>query len=197
MTQDRWGLRRCGESPASTRCGVRPMLEYFFQGNRVSHESRLTRELRSLLHSRRVAAMGTTGDEGVPFVSMVPFALAPSLGCVVIHVSGLAVHTRHLKARPDVSLLVMQPEVEGEPVHALPRVTLQGQARVLQANTPAWEAGRAAYLHRFAEAEPMTQLGDFMFFAIQPGSARQVAGFGAARSVDEEELRRVLGPAGP
>ncbi len=141
--------------------------------------------------------MGTTGDEGVPFVSMVPYALAPSLGCVVIHVSGLAVHTRHLKARPDVSLLVMRPEVEGEPVHALPRVTLQGQARVLQTNTPAWEACRAAYLHRFAEAEAMTQLGDFMFFAIQPSSARQVAGFGAARSVDEEELRRVLGPAGP
>lgn len=79
----------------------------------MSHESRLTRELRSLLHSRRVAAMGTIGDDGVPFVSMVPFALAPSLGCVAIHVSGLAAHTSNLKARPDVSLMVMQPEVEG------------------------------------------------------------------------------------
>lgn len=163
----------------------------------MSHESRLTRELRSLLHSKRVAAMGTLGDDGAAFVSMVPYALEPSLGCVVIHVSGLAAHTRNLQARPRLSLLVMQSEVPGEPVHALPRVTLEGQAGVLQPDTPAWEACRTAYLERFPEAQPMTQLGDFMFVAVQVSGARQVAGFGAARSIDEQEVRLALGPVAP
>lgn len=163
----------------------------------MTHESRLTRELRALLHSKRAAALGTIGDEGAPFVSMVPYALESSLGCVVIHISGLAAHTRNLHARPSVSLLVMESEVPGEPVHALPRVTLEGLAKVLEPGSQAWAVCRAAYLSRFPEVEPMTELGDFMFVAIQSTSARQVAGFGAARSVDKEEIRLILGPVAP
>jgi len=163
----------------------------------MPHETRLTLELRALLHARRVAVLGTIGDDGNPFVSMVPYAMEPSLGCLVIHVSGLAAHTGNLQARPNVSLLVMQAEVEGEPVHALPRVTLDGRARVLESGTSAWGTCQAAYVKRFPEAQFMTQLGDFRFVAIELNGARQVAGFGAARSIDEEEVRRALGAAGP
>ena len=162
----------------------------------MPHETRLTLELRALLHSRRVAALGTLGDDGNPFVSMIPYAMEPSLGCLVIHVSGLAAHTGNLQARPNVSVLVMQAEVQGEPVHALPRVTLDGLARVLEAGTPAWETCQAAYLKRFPEAQFMTQLGDFRFVGIALNGARQVAGFGAARSIDKDEVRRALEPAG-
>ena len=38
----------------------------------------------------------------------------------------------------------------------------------------------------------MTALGDFRFMAITVQAARQVAGFGAARSIDAEELMQVL-----
>ena len=55
-----------------------------------------------------------------------------------------------------------------------------------------WQALRAAYLARFPEAEPMTQLGDFRFVALRPVAGRHVAGFGAARSVDNDEWARVL-----
>lgn len=158
----------------------------------MPHEPRLTRDLRTLLASRRVAALGTLGDDGLPFVSMVPFALEPRSPCLVIHVSAMAAHTRNLQAAPRVSLLVMQAEVAGEPVHALPRVTLQGQATVLQAGSAAWIDGRTAYLARFPEAAPMTQLDDFMFVAIHLLGARQIAGFGAARSLDADEAAAVL-----
>jgi len=163
----------------------------------MPHESRLTGELRTLLHARRTAALGTTGDDGAAFVSMVPFALEPALGVLVIHVSGLAAHTRNLQARPRVSLLVMQPEVPGEPVHALPRVTLEGTALILAPDSVPWHACRVAYVARFPEVEFMTQLGDFRFVVIQVMRARHVAGFGAARDVDEEEVKRALGTAGP
>ena len=88
----------------------------------------------------------------------------------------------------------MQAEVPGEPVHALPRATLDGRARILEAGSEAWRACRFAYLQRFPEAQPMTELGDFVFVAIELKGARQVAGFGSARSIDEEELRLALTP---
>jgi putative heme iron utilization protein len=161
----------------------------------MPHESRLTQALRHLLHSQRVAALGSIDETGHPFVSMVPFAVDPETAAVVLHVSGLAAHTRNMQLRPQVSLLVMQAEVAGEPVHALPRVTLEGIAAALQPNSAAWQSAKSAYLARFAEAEPMTQLGDFMFVAIDVTAARQVAGFGAARSVDAEELKQALRPS--
>lgn len=163
----------------------------------MPHESRLSDGLRDLLHSRRVAALGTLGDDGLPFVSMVPYAIEPAGGSLVIHVSGLAAHTHHLLARPQVSMLVMQPEVAGEPVHALPRVTLACTAKAMKPDTAAWQACRAAYVERFPEAAYMTQLGDFLFFALQAHGARQVAGFGAARTIDARDIRQALAPANP
>jgi len=161
----------------------------------MSHEPRLARALRELLAVRRVAALGTLDAAAPtqPFVSMVPFAVDPARRALVLHVSGLAAHTRNLQAQPAVSLLVTAGEVKGEPVHALPRVTIDGTARLLEPGSAEAEAARAAYLARFPEAEPMTQLGDFRFVLVTPTGARQVAGFGAARSVDAEELATALG----
>ncbi len=159
----------------------------------MTHEPRLTRELRKLLSTQRVAALGTIADGGAPFVSFVPFAIEPKRHCLVIHVSGLAAHSRNLQARNKVSLMVMQAELAGEPVHALPRVTLEGLARVAERGSLEWAACRATYLARFPDAEPMTELGDFRFVAIEVTGARQVAGFGTARSLDEDEIRLVLG----
>jgi len=159
----------------------------------MTHEPRLTLALRSLLQTQRVAALGTLGADGLPFVSMVPFAVEPVSAALVIHVSALAAHTRNLQGTPQVSLLVMQSEVADEPVHALPRVTLEGRAMVLRRDSADWAQARDAYLARFPEAEPMTELGDFMFVAIAVSGARQVAGFGAARSLDADAVAQVLG----
>ena len=158
----------------------------------MSHEPRLTQALRALLSAQRVAALGTLADDGQPFVSMVPFAVDPVEACIVIHVSGLAPHTSFLQRCPQVSLMVMQAEVPGAPVHALPRVTLEGRATVLQHGSAAWAHGRDAYLARFPEAQAMTELGDFRFVAIVVAGARQVAGFGAARSLDAHDIAALL-----
>ncbi len=158
----------------------------------MTHEPRLTIALRSLLNTQRVAALGTLDDAGQAFVSMVPFAIDGSSGALIIHVSGLAVHARNLERVPRVSLLVMQAEVAGEPVHAMPRVTLDGMASVLAVNSQTWVGARTAYLARFPDVEYMTELGDFRFVSIVVSGARQVAGFGAARSIDAEELTQVL-----
>lgn len=158
----------------------------------AAHEPRLTRELRALLKHQRVAALGTLNEDGSPLVSMVPFALRTDVAGFVIHVSGLAAHSGNLRQRPAVSLLVTQSEAPGEPVHALARASFAGRATALVPGSGAWQAARTAYLKRFPEAEPMTALGDFQFFAIPIDAARQVAGFGAARTLEGAELADVL-----
>ena len=160
----------------------------------LPHEPRLNRALRAMLRTQRVAALGTLNAEGKPFVSMVPFAIEPQSGALIIHVSLLAPHTRNLLSDPAVSVMVMQSEVPGEPVHALPRVSLDGIAARLQPDSASWLAGRSAYLARFPDAQMMTELGDFNFVAIMVTQARQVAGFGSARPLEPGDIASVLKP---
>jgi putative heme iron utilization protein len=148
-------------------------------------------KLRALVHGRTAAALGTL-HEGAPFVSMVPFALLPDGTAFVVHVSGLASHTKDMRADPRVSLLVMQAEGTGTDAQALARVSVQGEARECGRGTPQEAQARAAYLARFPEAEPLTAFGDFAFFAIQPVQARFVAGFAQAMSATGETLARLL-----
>jgi heme iron utilization protein len=100
-----------------------------------------------------------------------------------------------MRHAPRVSLLVCTPEPEGAPVHALPRVTLEAVATFAEPGSADAERGRVVYLRRFPEAEMMTTLGDFRFVRLQLLGARQVAGFGAARSLPADEVRRALAPA--
>lgn len=158
----------------------------------MSHIPRLTAELAVLLHTQRVAALGTLDAQGQPFVSMVPYAIAVEQGVLVLHVSALAAHTGNMERAPQVSALVMRAEVAGEPVHALQRVTLAARAESLAPGHALYAPCRAAYLHRFPDAEPMTQLPDFRFVVLHLQQARQVAGFGAARSVDADTLQEAL-----
>src|SRR3546814_11971168 len=85
----------------------------------------------------------------------------------------MAAHTGNMQARPDVSLLVAQSEAPGEPVHALPRVTLTGRAFTPERDSPHWQACKSAYLERFPDAESMTRLNDFRFVAIHFAQGRQ------------------------
>lgn len=156
-------------------------------------EHSLTRALRELLLARRTAALGTRDTEGEVFVSMVPFAIDPYSQQLVLHVSGLAAHTGNMQRHARISLLVTAAEPDGEPVHALPRVTLDAVAAIAEPGSDAAASARTVYLQRFPEAEMMTTLGDFRFVHLQVTGARQVAGFGAARSLPADEVRRALG----
>ncbi len=160
--------------------------------NRAAHEPRMTGLLRVLMHEQRVASLACLDAQGLPSVSMVPFAMLPSLESLVIHVSALAPHTGMMLANPQVSLMVCRPEIPGQPVHALERVSMQATAVPLVPDEAHWLACREAYLARFEEARMMTTLPDFSFFSLKPYQGRHIAGFGAAREVDIAEWARIM-----
>ena len=156
----------------------------------MTHESRLQRSLRELIEQRRTAALAVSSvdGQGAPLISMVPFAWCAEFGCLVIHVSALAAHTQAMQQHAAVSLLFAAPEVAGEGVHALERVSLQAVASTPPKESVLWTGIRNAYLARFPEAEFMTELPDFRFVCITPESARHVAGFGSARDVSGNDF---------
>lgn len=149
----------------------------------------LTTLLRALLLGRGVACLATLHD-GRPFASMVPFA-ATTAGDrlrLVVHVSGLATHTRDMRSSPDVCLMMMAPETDEAPPQALPRVSISGQAEFIAKEHPEHAMLKAAYLGKFPEAADLFQLGDFSIVAIEPTSARFVAGFARAMTLSAESL---------
>ena len=155
-------------------------------------DAELTGRLTQLVRTRSTAALGTLHDEA-PFVSMVPYATAPDGAGFLIHVSGLATHTRDMLADARVSLLIAQAEGGNTSALALARVTIQGKAQAVSRETAEHGAYRAAYLDRFPDSEPMFGFADFALFLIQPDSARFVAGFGQAHSLSGDSMKRVLG----
>ncbi|WP_298828181.1 pyridoxamine 5'-phosphate oxidase family protein [uncultured Piscinibacter sp.] len=153
----------------------------------MSEREAARRTLRRLLDSRAVAALATL-HRGEPAVSMVPFVLPAGDTALILHVSALATHTRDMQEHARVGLLVMaEPDATTAP-QALPRISLQAEARTLARDTAEHAAARAAYLARFPDAAVTFELADFALVALQPLAARLVAGFGRADALAGEAL---------
>ena len=151
----------------------------------------LTVVLQQLIHGRMIAALGTL-HEGVPFVSMVPYAIA-SDGSFVLHVSRLAAHTQDMLDHPDVSLLITESEASGKLPQALARVTVQGQATMLERDSQKHIDARDVYLSRFPDAAPLFEFSDFNIVIIKPMSARVIAGFGQATTITGDDFSTTVG----
>jgi len=149
--------------------------------------------LRGLLLEQDVASLGTLRRDE-PFVSMVPYALLPG-GAFVVHVSRLATHTRDMEEHPGVSLLVMADRADGVPAQAVPRATVQAQARACGLEDPAHAQAKAAYLARFPDTEFMFGFADFSLFLLVPRSVRFVGGFAQAGSLTAEGYAQLMAPA--
>lgn len=147
--------------------------------------------LRTLINTQPLAALGTVqGDE--PFVSMVPFAIEPKSSKLIVHVSTLAAHTKHMLENSCVSLMVMAAPLPDVSAQATPRVTIQGTATQLDKASVEYEEAKAVYVERFPQSLDLFGFADFSLFAIAPISARFVAGFAQAMTMSAKEFRAVL-----
>lgn len=118
---------------------------------------------------------------------MVPFAVMPD-GALIIHVSALSAHTADMRADPRVSVLVIDADQEGVMPQAVPRVTIQGNAELLERDSNTFAQARETYQSRFPDAAGIFELGDFSLVVIRPRSARVIGGFGRAATLSAEEL---------
>jgi heme iron utilization protein len=138
-------------------------------------------EARKLLRAARSGTLATVADGGQPFASLVTHACAPDLA-VLLLLSNLSEHTRHLRAEPRCSILVCG-TAEGVNPQTAPRVTVTGIAEV---------ADDAALKARFLAVHPYAALyadfGDFHLWRIRPMGALFVGGFARAVRLRQAEL---------
>lgn len=158
----------------------------------TEYESRLDQELQTILLGQRIAALGTLQSDGKPYVSMVPYAIDPATGRVVLQVATLAPHAEHMRYDPRVSLLVMATEQSDLPPGTQARLTLEGRAEFLQHGSADWQVCRAAFIARYPDSGPLNAMLEFDFVALRLSVARQVSGFGATRSVPGDALQPLL-----
>jgi heme iron utilization protein len=156
--------------------------------------------LGELIRSQSVASLATL-HEGLPFASMVPYAVwhdaSGDTPLFVTHVSRLSAHTRDMLESPQVCLLITAPEAisDSEPVppQALPRVSIPAVASFIDREHADYSSLATAYLEKFPFAADWFQLGDFSIVAFTPsGSARFIAGFARAMTVSAAQLQAAV-----
>lgn len=137
-------------------------------------------QARCLLRAARSATLGTqTG--GQPFTALVTPATAPDLS-VLLWLSTLSEHTRHLLAEPRCALMVMG-EAEGANPQTAPRLTITGLAERIED-----AALKARWLAMHPYAALYADFGDFALWRIRPAGGLFVGGFARATRLRQADL---------
>ncbi|TMH15106.1 MAG: hypothetical protein E6H64_17340 [Betaproteobacteria bacterium] len=144
-----------------------------------------------LVRRCKFSALGTL-HEGAPSVSMVPYAIIKDPFAFVVLVSALSAHTGDMLENPSVALMIVDPESDTKPTHALARVSVQGRAQPIARTDPRYAVARASYLARFADMSGLFELGDFTLVAIDPATVRVIAGFAQAATITPASLAQCL-----
>lgn len=135
---------------------------------------------RCLLRAARVGTLATSAS-GQPFASLVTPTCAPDLSLLLL-LSRLSEHTRHLVADPRCSVLVSAPPETANPQTA-PRVTVTGLARMI--DDP---SAKARFLAVHPYASLYSEFGDFGMWRIKPAEALLVGGFARAHRLKQADL---------
>ena len=135
---------------------------------------------RCLLKQQRSATLGTEMD-GSPFASLVTPAVAPD-GAVLMLLSSMAVHSKHLAANPHCAVMVAGPPTDLNPQTA-PRLTVTGIAERQEDR-----AMRAYWLARHPYARLYADFSDFVVWRLVPQEGFFVGGFASATKLSAEHL---------
>lgn len=162
-------------------------------------ESTPASEVRGHLHGARSGALATICAvpelAGIPFGSVVPFALT-ARGEPVILTASIAQHTRNIKADARASLMVQQPDVQGDPQTGW-RVTLmgtmerlvvesdEGPARQISAEEMAQVAAR--YREVVPAADRYHNTHNFEYWVMNVQRVRYIGGFGKIHWVEADD----------
>jgi heme iron utilization protein len=156
------GRKHAGPGPASTQPHI--------------PEPTFAERARTLVYLGRVGSLSTLSRKqpGFPFGSVMPYGLDDH-GRPTFLISTMAMHTQNLQADARASLLVNQPDSDGEPLGAS-RVTLVGN--ILPVPNAELSEVRKLYLERHANSKYWVDFEDFSFYRLDVIDVYYVGGFG-------------------
>ncbi len=140
--------------------------------------------------------LSTVSAAGEPDASYAPFVIDAERN-IYIFVSGLSAHTQNLSDTGKISVLFIQDETQTQQVFARKRLNYRCTAYLLERDNELWEAIAQQFESRFGNIiDMMKGLSDFRIFKLCPQSGRFVVGFGAAYSIDPNDLNRLIHQVG-
>jgi heme iron utilization protein len=137
-------------------------------------------EARKLLRAARVGTLATAAA-GQPFASLVTPAIAADLS-VLLLLSDLSEHTRHLRTEPRCSVLIAGVRADANP-QTTPRITVTGLAEAVDDAVL-----KARYLAMHPYASLYAGFSDFALWRIQPVNGLYVGGFDRAARLGSANL---------
>ncbi len=150
------------------------------EGEREMADAAVVWQARCLLREAKAATLCTATD-GQPFGALVTPACAPDLS-VLLLLSDLSAHTRHLRHDPRCAVMVMGAPTEINPQTA-PRLTVLGEA--VPEPDPAL---KARWVARHPYAAFYSTFTDFSLFRVRPTGGQYIGGFASAHRLRQAEL---------
>ncbi len=145
-----------------------------------------------LIAEQRWAALATLGKEG-PFCSWVAYVPEPDFTGLLLHLSGLAPHTRNLSQDPRCTLAISELDSSHGDPQTLARISIEGTVEAIAPEGEEHARARQRYLQRLPDAAQLFEFGDFQLFRLRPARARYIGGFARAFTLSTELLRRAAG----
>lgn len=148
-------------------------------------EPSFSERARTLLHVGRIGSLSSLSRKqpGFPFGSVMPYGLDDH-GRPIFLISTMAMHTQNLQADSRASLLVTQPDGDGDPLGSS-RVTLLGTVAAIP--EPEVAVSRNLYLARHANSKYWVDFEDFSFYRMEVVDVYYVGGFGVMGWVSASE----------
>lgn len=136
--------------------------------------------------------LGTVSEQGIPQASYAPCVVDEYLN-IYIYVSGLSAHTQNLNATGKASVLFLEDEAQTPQVFARKRLSYACMATLIERDSEQWQAIAQQFEERFGNIiEVMMGLPDFRIFQLKPHAGNFVLGFGAAYTVDPNDLGNLI-----
>ncbi len=148
------------------------------------------KRLIQLIENSKIASLGTNNNDQ-PFVSMVAFSVNENFREFYILISQLAKHSKNIAENNKISLMICQPETEADNPQTLARVSMTGNANLVERNTEEYLSAKDNYLIKNSNAEMYFNLGDFQLYKLEIEKARFVAGFAKTFNLSKESLQNL------
>jgi len=149
--------------------------------------------LQELLTGQRLLALGVA-VEGRAVVGLVPYALAPGGGALLVQASRLAPHSGGLGAGARWSGVIHEPDSPGSDPLQIPRLVLEGVVQPVTAKDSAFESAARAFLTRFPSAAMTLSLPDFTLYRLALEGGRLILGFGRALNLSKSSFKDLENP---
>lgn len=145
-------------------------------------------EIKNFLHSKDVGVLSSQKDQDgdiFPYGSICPFVILPN-GEIAILVSDIALHTKNMNERENISFTVF--DMDAAKKQAAARTSILAKATRLNKEMPRYEEVANCYYSFNPESRKFFEVHNFAFYLLKPVFIHYIKGFGKIYKFSAEDF---------